>query len=418
MRQFLIAWIVRPIVGVFIGQIFLQSLHLFGRFPDHRIAEWITATIQQPRANLLPLVQLIMTLIIGGVALVGYEVLMRQWWRPIHSGTRVTAARGILHRTADDAARTEPAPLITSDGGVFQWNYDSLLGGMVSDRGHYISKFWIEGSHQNNYPIQIEDARIVSRVTGQFLHMEIRTDQGYLPPTRAYPVPPGAKVYLHALLYDPVTQDSNNPEGITATEFLQQWGAFTFRIAYTRNEQKESYSRDFDYPTVAARIAAMNPLPVPRPRVTARQQIPPMLTGMTAPRVAHIPAYRKLQGQIVHDMYRDGNKMVVGPDDKQFVLRFSSANSASVHMYKDGLDYLARIRGRSSGEVLRMADYVGAASSFTISIGEHFLGMNKLGQMIQGKIIDVKYDGRGADHHEVTFDYVIAPIRGGDFVAL
>jgi hypothetical protein len=131
-----------------------------------------------------------------------------------------------------------------------------------------------------------------------------------------------------------------------------------------------------------------------------------------------IPIYRARRGQVQHDMYTDGKTIKLGDDTANFTLRVSPASTECIHMYKDQLDYLARVRGRNAGDILKIQDYPGAASSFTIAVGERFLGMNKFGQMIQGKIVDIKYDGRGAEHHEVTFDYVIGPIRGGDFTAI
>ena len=33
-------------------------------------------------------------------------------------------------------------------------------------------------------------------------------------------------------------------------------------------------------------------------------------------------------------------------------------------------------------------------------------------------MVGVKHDGFGDEHNEVTFDYVISPIRGGDLLAI
>jgi hypothetical protein len=128
---------------------------------------------------------------------------------------------------------------------------------------------------------------------------------------------------------------------------------------------------------------------------------------------------RSLRGQVQHNLYTNGRTVTVGPDDKQFTLRFSPAGSDCMHMYRDQLTALARVRGRNPGDVIKIEDYQKVAESFTIAIGERFIGMNKLGQFIQGKIIEVKYDGRnGADHHEITFDYEIPTARSGQMVAI
>jgi hypothetical protein len=134
--------------------------------------------------------------------------------------------------------------------------------------------------------------------------------------------------------------------------------------------------------------------------------------------VAANAEYLALGGQVQHNMYKDGNLVRIGPTNQRFVLRVSPAGKSSVHMYKDDLSYLARIRGRITGDRLKVADYPGANDSFVISVGEHFLAMNKFSQTLQGKIVDVKHDGMGSDYNEVTFDYVISPARGGDSVAI
>lgn len=116
-------------------------------------------------------------------------------------------------------------------------------------------------------------------------------------------------------------------------------------------------------------------------------------------------------------MYLHGEWVEFGPERQRFRIRVSNANIQSIHMYCDGLTYLARVRGKQTGEVLRPQDYPDVAGSFVISVGERFLAINNLGNQVQGKIVDVKHENAGADHNEVTFDYVIAPARGGDFIA-
>ena len=95
--------------------------------------------------------------------------------------------------------------------------------------------------------------------------------------------------------------------------------------------------------------------------------------------------YYAMQGQVQHNMYKHGNLVRIGPNNQRFVLRFSQASKSSVYMYKDALSYLARVRGRHTGERLRIQDYADAADYFTIEVGEHFLAMNSFSQTMQGK---------------------------------
>jgi hypothetical protein len=151
-----------------------------------------------------------------------------------------------------------------------------------------------------------------------------------------------------------------------------------------------------------------------RDRERVRTQAPIEPTQLEGSKPEHFAA----QGQVQHNLYTDGSYAEFGPSNIRFKLRFSAANDKSVHLYRDDLDYLARIRGKKVGDRLRLQDYEGAKESFTIAVGEHFIAKDKVGQMVQGKIIEVKNDRFGADHNEVTFEYVVAPARGGDFIAL
>jgi hypothetical protein len=61
-----------------------------------------------------------------------------------------------------------------------------------------------------------------------------------------------------------------DPEGITAAEFLQQWGSFRFEIDYTHNLSQASWGKVFEYAEIKYRVDAMNPRPSPTPMVTKR----------------------------------------------------------------------------------------------------------------------------------------------------
>jgi hypothetical protein len=149
------------------------------------------------------------------------------------------------------------------------WNFDGLLGGTVSGSGHYISKIWIEGVNCGDNVIPIRRASIISLISGKTKDMQLRTDKGYVAPDQANPVPPGAKIYLHSLFYEPSV--AKIPEGIAARDFLLEWGSFRFSIDYTDNLQQTSWSKVFDYNDIKGRVDAMNPLPQPTPRVTRRE---------------------------------------------------------------------------------------------------------------------------------------------------
>lgn len=160
---------------------------------------------------------------------------------------------------------------------VFTWNFDGLIAWQSSERGQYVSKFWVEGVNQSSTLIQVRNARIISLVTGESLLMQLRTNKGYVSPDEANPIPPKATMYLHALLYEPILTRklqaqtfTPEPEGIKVEQFLQTWGAFRFEIDYMRDLNKESFSTSFNYPAVSAKLADMRP-GGPQPSVTKRE---------------------------------------------------------------------------------------------------------------------------------------------------
>jgi hypothetical protein len=124
-----------------------------------------------------------------------------------------------------------------------------------------------------------------------------------------------------------------------------------------------------------------------------------------------------LKGQITFNYSLNGGVITIGPMGKNFRLRFSKASNTAIHIYRDNFSYLARVRGKTTGDNLNLAEYQ-SVDSIAIQVGEHFLAMNNFGQMVQGRILIIKDDMRNDDSDEVCFDYEIAPVRGGAFLAL
>jgi hypothetical protein len=158
-------------------------------------------------------------------------------------------------------------PFPAEDTGLIEWNFDGLFGSHEANGIKYISKFWIQGIHRQNAHIQIERAQIISELTGKNLEMKIRTDQGYVLPQETNPIPPLASIYLDGLLYDPEKDPA--PQGLPLHEFMNQWGAFKFAVAYRVDRgDKQEYFRPFDQEWVRSKLTTTHPLP--SPRVTKR----------------------------------------------------------------------------------------------------------------------------------------------------
>jgi hypothetical protein len=207
---------------------------------------------------------------------------MTKWISETYKKTRATTERFRVIPQKGELPQDGPQFADNVEDGPFRWNFKGLLGGTASDHGHYIAKVWIEGVNRSERVLPIKQAKVISLVTGNSKDMQIRTNKGYVVPDQANPIPPGAKMYLHTLFYDPQAKRplalginpkpmaTPEPEGITAAQFLQEWGSFRFEIAYTDNLSPTSWGRVFEYAEIKARVDAMNPRSPPTPTVTKR----------------------------------------------------------------------------------------------------------------------------------------------------
>jgi hypothetical protein len=176
---------------------------------------------------------------------------------------------GWWSKKAEKPTPQEARASSTKDG-LIDWDYRGIFGGSAGPSGHYIAKFWFHGVHHEKGLIQIERAAVTSLTTGKRLDLRLRTSSGYVRPSEANPIPPEANIYLDGLLYDPEKRKPGEREGITADEFIKNWGSFIFSVAYSINGQASEWSKKFDYEFVRNKLAEMNPLRAPIPSVTRR----------------------------------------------------------------------------------------------------------------------------------------------------
>lgn len=104
----------------------------------------------------------------------------------------------------------------------------------------------------------------------------------------------------------------------------------------------------------------------------------------------------------------DGLISVKATNGANFKLKFSKASDRSIHFYRtETVPLIARGKRLSAGSPISFEGLDSSSRSYTIQLGEVFLGKHSDGQVLVGRVIGLKDDTRGADSDEITFVYKI-----------
>ena len=115
---------------------------------------------------------------------------------------------------------------------------------------------------------------------------------------------------------------------------------------------------------------------------------------------------------------RDGY-ITVGEGDAAFTLQFSKGSDKQIHFIRARENTeIASASGVLRGQVIRFDQFPHTSTRYTLGIGERFIVKNENGYFIQGHVIGIKDDTRGADADEVCFEYQIYQERRSEFRAL
>lgn len=107
------------------------------------------------------------------------------------------------------------------------------------------------------------------------------------------------------------------------------------------------------------------------------------------------------------DYSNNNGEFTIGTGEYSFVTRWSKASDTSIYALKDKVAGIARIKGP-----IELTKSLSCALDFssrlrTPNIGDVIIWKNKSGKYAATKIIDIKDDTRGADHDELTCEYII-----------
>jgi hypothetical protein len=122
---------------------------------------------------------------------------------------------------------------------------------------------FIEGKNVGDKEIKLDDAYLVSGITGTRAEMKIKAVDGrnilWVSAADTGLIPPGAKIEM-------VSEKLNGDEGIEESEFSKQWGTLSLVDSFAGTEHRKIYDHK-------ALDAALNDqkLDPPEPHVTVRK---------------------------------------------------------------------------------------------------------------------------------------------------
>lgn len=113
--------------------------------------------------------------------------------------------------------------------------------------------------------------------------------------------------------------------------------------------------------------------------------------------------------QFTFDYSNNNGEFTIGYGKNTFVTKWSKASNTSIHAYKDGSGIIEIARIKAPVELQDALNYPCDFSSHcrTPEIGDIIIWKNENGNYAGTKIINIKDDTRGADHDELTCEYII-----------
>lgn len=129
---------------------------------------------------------------------------------------------------------------------------------------------------------------------------------------------------------------------------------------------------------------------------------------------------KQKKGTFTFDYSNNNGEYTIGSGDSAFITKWSKASDISIHAYKDALGVNGAIaRVKTPQEWPRAIDesFDFSSRTRTPNIGDIIIWRNSNGNYAATKIIDIKDDTRGADHDELTCEYIIySNVRSSNIV--
>jgi hypothetical protein len=141
--------------------------------------------------------------------------------------------------------------------------------------------------------------------------------------------------------------------------------------------------------------------------------------GQETQTVVDLPIAQANEGRVYFKYSEHDGYISVGEGNAAFTLQFSKGSDKEIHFVRsrDNTE-IARVRGVASGQVFRFDEFPHTSTKYTLTPGDRFIVKNEHGYVMQGLLLGIKDDTRGADADEVCFEYQINLERSTEFRAL
>lgn len=127
------------------------------------------------------------------------------------------------------------------------------------------------------------------------------------------------------------------------------------------------------------------------------------------------------KGTVTFDYSNNNGRYCIGQGSLMFELNFSKSSNRNIQLLNDptNIKTVAVVKGISEINLIEDArEYDGSSRVRRPSINQIAVLQNTNGFYAAIKILEIKYDGRGADCDEITFDYHIQTNGSPDFSSI
>lgn len=115
-------------------------------------------------------------------------------------------------------------------------------------------------------------------------------------------------------------------------------------------------------------------------------------------------------GRFTFDYSNNNGEYTIGSGDFTFITKWSKASDTSIYAYKDSLGIngaIARVKAPNGWPTAIEAHFDFSSRYRTPNIGDVIIWRNSNNKYAATKIISIKDDTRGAEHDELTCEYII-----------
>lgn len=123
----------------------------------------------------------------------------------------------------------------------------------------------------------------------------------------------------------------------------------------------------------------------------------------------HTYANQEYHGRFTFDYSNNNGEYTIGKDEYQFTTKWSKASDKRIYAYRDApnIDAIARIKAPCELTEDLCGEFDFSSRCRKPDIGDIIIWRNRNGKYAATKILAISDDTRGADHDEISCEYII-----------